>query len=251
MNGAFGVLNELAWPRGLRILVLAPHPDDFDAIAVTLRFYRERDAGIRLAVASSSASGVEDSFCPTPTATAKAAVREAEQRESCRLFGLPDRCLTFLRLAEDEHGQPREDDANYARIRAVLDQARPDLVFLPHGNDTNAGHRRTFAMLERFGRESAFPFTALLNRDPKTLSMRPDLLMFFGEEEARWKAGLLRCHRSQQQRNLNTRGYGFDERILRLNREVAAAAQGRAPYAEAFEVRRVELGRDGPPRPTA
>ncbi len=229
-------LDQLAWPRGLRALVLAPHPDDFDAIAVSLRFFRDRDHRIRLAVASSSPSGVEDSFCTAPTAAAKAAVREAEQRESCRLFGLPDDCLSFLRLAEDEHGHPREDETNYARIRSTLDELRPDLVFLPHGNDTNAGHRRNFAMLERFGREAAFPFTALLNRDPKTVEMRHDLLMFFGEEEARWKAELLRCHRSQQRRNLNTRGYGFDERILRMNREVAAAYPNRPRYAEAFEV---------------
>ncbi len=230
------LLDHLAWPRGLRLLVLAPHPDDFDAIAVTLRFFRDRDCGIRLVVASSSASGVEDSFCNPPTTGAKEAIREEEQRESCRLFGLDAERISFLRLPEDELGQPCEDDASFASVRSAIDAARPEIVFLPHGNDTNAGHRRNFAMLRRYALESEYPLTALLNRDPKTVEMRHELLMFFGEEEAQWKAQLLRCHRSQQQRNLNTRGYGFDERILRANRETAALYAGRRPYAEAFEI---------------
>jgi LmbE family N-acetylglucosaminyl deacetylase len=230
------LLDHLAWPRGLRVLVLAPHPDDFDAIAVTLRFFRDRDCGIRLVVASSSASGVEDSYCTPPATEVKAALREDEQRESCRLFGLPEHCISFLRMTEDEKGHPLDDAGNFDRMRAALDAARPDIVFLPHGNDTNAGHRRNFAMLERFAQQADYPVTALLNRDPKTVEMRHDLLTFFGAEAAEWKARLLRCHRSQQQRNLNTRGYGFDERILRLNREVASAYPNHPPYAEAFEI---------------
>ena len=93
--------------------------------------------------------------------------------------------------------------------------------------------------------ESDFPFLALLNRDPKTLQMRPDLYTFFGEENARWKAELLRCHQSQHQRNLNTRGYGFDERVLRVNRKAAAEVPGRGAYAEVFEFCVPELPRRG------
>jgi len=66
--------------------------------------------------------------------------------------------------------------------------------------------------------------------------MEPDIFTRFGEEDARWKAGLLRCHQSQHQRNLNTRGFGLDERILRVNRDAAALLPGRQPYAEAFEI---------------
>ena len=44
--------------------------------------------------------------------------------------------------------------------------------------------------------------------------MRYDFYTAFGPEEAEWKATLLRFHSSQHQRNLNTRGKGFDERIL-------------------------------------
>ncbi len=223
------------WPMHMRILVLAPHPDDFDAMAVTLRFFRDRGDDIRLAVLSSSAGGVQDNFCQPPTAAVKGAIREREQRESCRLFGLPEDRIAFLRLPEDEGGDPRNDDENYSVVEAVLKDFRPDLVLLPHGNDPNPGHRLAADMLRRFARRSHFPFSVLLNRDPKTLQMRPDLYTFFEEEDALWKGRLLRCHQSQHQRNLNIRGYGFDERILRVNRDAAAGASGSSPYAEVFE----------------
>jgi LmbE family N-acetylglucosaminyl deacetylase len=229
-------LEEIDWRPDLRVTVLAPHPDDFDAIAVTLRFFHGRGNRIQLVVISSSASGVEDSFCSPSTSAVKAAIREREQKESCRLFGLPEDRLEFLRLAEDRTGQPLDCKKNYLRVSARLCELRPHLVFLPHGNDTNAGHRLAFNMLGRFATEAGFQFAALLNMDPKTISMRPDLYTFFGEEEARWKAGLLRCHRSQHERNLNTRGYGFDDRILGVNREAAARVPGRGPYAEVFEI---------------
>jgi LmbE family N-acetylglucosaminyl deacetylase len=230
-------LEDLPWPRQMRILVLAPHPDDFDAIAITLRFFHERGDLIRLCVLSSSASGVEDSFAGQPSASVKAAIRESEQQASCRVFGLTDEALVFLRLPENEAGDPRDDVANYATVRNHVRALVPELLFLPHGNDPNPGHRLAFQMLRRLAAESDFPFVAFLNRDPKTLHMRSDLYSFFGEEGARWKAALLRCHRSQQQRNLNTRGCGLDERILRANRQAAAEIVRKDGYAEVFEVR--------------
>lgn len=230
------ILQEVPWPPQMRILVLAPHPDDFDAIAVSLRFFQDRGDEIRLAVLSSSAAGVEDSFCRPPTAAAKGTIREREQQASCRLFGLPGDRLVFLRLPENESGNPRDDDENYATLRTHLRAAQPELVLLPHGNDPNPGHRLAFDMLRRFALESEFPFITALNRDPKTLQMRSDLYTFFGEEDARWKAELLLCHQSQHQRNLNTRGYGFDERILGVNRQAAAEVPGSAAYAEVFEL---------------
>jgi LmbE family N-acetylglucosaminyl deacetylase len=229
-------LQELAIPSGLRVLVLAPHPDDFDAIGVTLRWFRDHAAAIELAVVTSGASGVEDSFCTPPTPVVKGAAREDEQRASCRFFGLPEACVSFLRLREDDEGHPIEDGPALGRIRERLEAARPDVVCLPHGNDTNAGHRRIYSLLHRAADGLAHPPLAWLNRDPKTIGMRADLCVPFGESEAAWKGELLRFHASQQQRNLRARGYGLDERILRVNRAIARELGLAAPYAEAFEI---------------
>ncbi|QJW85582.1 hypothetical protein HK414_26830 [Ramlibacter terrae] len=69
--------------------------------------------------------------------------------------------------------------------------------------------------------------------------MRVDLYFAFGEGEAAWKARLLRCHRSQQARNLRTRGTGFDARVLEVNRQAAQSLGLAEPYAETFELMRL------------
>ena len=83
---------------------------------------------------------------------------------------------------------------------------------------------------------------AYLNEDPKTSEMKTDAYVAFGEDTAQWKAELLRCHRSQQERNLRTRGYGLDERILGMNRRAAERCAVGRPYAEVFQI---EVWADG------
>lgn len=229
-------LNELALSPAWRVMVLAPHPDDFDAVGVTMRFFKNNENPIFVAVVSGSASGVLDEYCPGADQAEKARVREEEQRDSARTFGLPDDHLRFLRLPEDAAGDPKEDFENESAIREVLEWARPDLVFLPHGCDTNPGHQRVFAMLRRIAAESNQPLAAFYIRDPKTVECRLDVHLGFDEEAAQWKGALLRLHRTQQQRSMTQRGFGFDERLLQVNRNIAADIGCAEPYAEAFEL---------------
>ncbi len=242
------LLTSLPLSPGLRAVILAPHPDDFDAIGVSLQHLFTHRVEIDLAVLTSGASGVEDGFtqifAPGTSLSQrdKAAVREEEQRASCRFFGLPEERLSFLHLQEDGQGHPYEHPANLEVVTDYLLSNRPDLVFLPHGNDTNPGHQRTYSMLHKIAREENLDLIACLNRDPKTITMRSDLYMPFGLKRAAWKSNLLRLHRSQDERNLHTRQIGFDERILQMNRQAAlllglATKTGReAMYAEDFEV---------------
>lgn len=223
-------------PETLRVLVLAPHPDDLDAIGVTARFLLENGNPLYAVVVTSGASGVEDSYVSPPTTEAKSQIREQEQRASCRFLGLPETRLMFLRLEEDETGQPADNEVNTDRVRQQLQSRRPRMVFLPHGRDTNLGHQRVYAMFRQVAQEARFPLAAFLNRDPKTIQMRCDVYLGFEEKTAVWKAELLRFHQSQHQRNLNQRGYGFDERILGINRRSAELCCVDAPYAEVFEL---------------
>lgn len=236
LNGKPVPLRSLSLPNTDPVLVLAPHPDDFDAIGVTMHFLWEKGHPIYLAVATSGASGVEDSFYSPPTAEAKARLREQEQRASCRFFGLPETHLTFLQLEEDRIGHPTESQRNLKLVRQHLLDTEPALVFLPHGQDSNAGHRRVYAMLRQVALAERLPLRVLLNRDPKTIRMRCDVYMEYGEDEATWKGQLLRFHLSQQRRNLNHRGYGFDERILKMDRQSASMFPVGTPYAEVFEL---------------
>ena len=222
---------------GDRAAVLAPHPDDFDAVGVTMDRIRRAGGAISVAVLSSGASGVEDSFVTPPTPAEKARVREAEQRQSCRFFGLDDEDLVFLRLPEDEGGHLIEDANAEDAIERWLVAQSPRFVFLPHGDDTNLGHRRTWSLFSRIARRRTVCEAAFLNQDPKTIRMRVDVFTPFDEAAAAWKAELLRFHQSQHQRNLRTRGYGFDRRILEVNRRTARDLGLAEPYAEAFERR--------------
>ncbi|OIO67214.1 MAG: hypothetical protein AUJ47_00490 [Candidatus Marinimicrobia bacterium CG1_02_48_14] len=222
------------FPRS--ILVLAPHPDDFDAMGVTLKYFYEHGSEIHLAVVSSGVSGVDDDFCDPPTPKNKARVREREQLASCGFFGLPENLVSFLHLKEDDTHHPVNSPENLARIRSHFLKIHPDTVFLPHGNDKNTTHRLTHAFFQQAVNGLNFPVTGYLNRDPKTIAMCPDLYLPFDETQAQWKAELLRHHASQQQRNLSSRGYGFDERILKLNRQIAEELGISEPYAEVFEI---------------
>ena len=227
-------LRELAWPRLLDVLVMAPHPDDFDAIGLTLRHLHGLGHRLQVAVLTGGAGGVDDGFEGATEPAAKATLREAEQRASCAFFGLPPERLHFLRLWE---GAPEPEDA--ARLRAWMAARPADLLFLPHGNDSNQTHRRTFEAVCAAAASLRLQAWACLNRDAKTLGMRADLVFGFGEEEAAWKAQLLRHHRSQQERNLRTRGHGFDARVLEVNREAGRELGAGLPYAEVFELKRL------------
>ena len=232
-------LRDLVLPAPLAVLVLAPHPDDFDAIGLTLRQLHRQGHAVEVVVLTTGASGVEDGFAGAHDAATKALLREAEQRASCAFFGLPAQRLHFLRLWDDAANEA----ADLARLQAWMAGRPADLLFLPHGNDSNPTHRRTFQAVCAIAANLRLQAWACLNQDAKTLQMRVDLFHEFGEEEAAWKAQLLRLHGSQQARNLRTRGAGFDTRVLEVNRGAAQALGTRLPYAEAFELVRI-----GPPR---
>ena len=234
-NGIPQAIPSLSLPGSLRILVLAPHPDDFDAIGVTLKCLFDNGNYVRVAVARTG-SGVEDAYCPGFTLSEKADLRQEEQRRSLEFFGLPGECMSFLSLSNDAEDQPFDNSENSDAILALLRKEVPDIVFLPHGNDTNSGHRAMYSLFTQAARRSGRPLVAFLNRDPKTIDMRPDLYMPFDQDEANWKAELLRFHDSQHQRNLRSRGHGFDDRILDVNRAIARELSLKSEYAEVFEV---------------
>jgi LmbE family N-acetylglucosaminyl deacetylase len=228
------------WRPHMTVLMLAPHPDDFDAIGVTLQHLHEQQHTLHLAVLTGGTHGVDGGG----SVDEKTAQREGEQRDSCRFFGLPAARCHFLRLWEDPLAAEQDD----TRLRALILGLQPDLVFMPHGNDSNATHRRTFQSFCAIAADERLTLQACLNQDAKTLGMRSDLYVAFDTPIADWKAQLLCHHRSQQQRNLRARGVGFDARVLQLNRDAAAALGVAEPCAEVFELMRWV---DGVPQPHA
>ncbi len=229
-------LRQLKWPSGLKVLVLAPHPDDFDAIGVTLKYLHESGHEIHTAVCVTG-SGIEEEYGAGMSTDDKSNLRIKEQVDSLRFFGLQQERLRFLYLNNADDEQLADDAENLKTLTDVVCEIRADLVFSPHGNDTNRAHRTMCALVSRIAQAADWPMVLMLNRDAKTLDMRTDFYIAFDEDEAQWKGKLLRFHDSQHQRNLKTRGYGFDERVLRLNRAIAQELEIKAPYAAAYEAR--------------
>lgn len=246
-------------PEEATVLALAPHPDDPDSIAVTLRVLATAGCRVSYLIVSSSYGGVSGGYAlkyavengePTEgdVKACKAKLRREEQLESARMAGFVGDRVQFLTVEEGERGNLAESDRNRKIIEQALAAADPDIALMPYGEDTNSAH----VLVYRYFRESAFklskrrkrPILGLYNRDPKTINITEQLVVPFDGEAARWKASLLRAHRSQHERNLEERGYGFDERILRTNREIQQSLQARVlepwkeecPYAEAFQV---------------
>jgi len=227
-------ISDFDWHGCRDILVLAPHPDDFDVIAVTLR--RLQSAGKRVnVVVARGGSGVDDGYRPGLDLAGKAALREKEQRASAAFFGLPPESMEFVDFENGPDDQMIESARNLDLLRSILSEKAPDLVFLPHGNDSNSAHRAMYALFKQALLDLDRHIPALLVCDPKTIDMRLDIYTPFGADDAAWKAQMLCFHDSQQQRNIKSRGRGFDERILDVNRRTAARLGIDSEFAEAFE----------------
>ena len=239
--------------------MLAPHMDDPDAVAVTLRLFAEAGCVVRYVIVCSSHGGVTDHYAKgfaersggeitSGLERYKAEIRRDEQIESARMAGYICEPLEFMTVREDERGNLIANESNAFEIARVLERVDPDIVLMPHGEDSNTAH----IMVHRYFRRAAEslavrrgrPLLGLYNRDAKTIRISEHLATPFGIEDSRWKTGLLKAHRSQHERNLEQRGYGFDERVLRVNRkawEELSALIGEPwtrgyPFAESFQM---------------
>jgi LmbE family N-acetylglucosaminyl deacetylase len=246
-------------PEGGDVLVLAPHMDDPDAVAVTLRRFAGSGCSVRCLIVCSSHGGVTDNFALDHARKNgreldrdeiphyKRGIRQAEQIESVRLGAFTVGPPEFLAVEEDERGNLTASDTNALTIAEALSGYDPDIVIMPHGEDTNAAHVNVHRFFRRAAAHLAArrgrPLLGLYNRDAKTLRITEQLAVPFDIEASEWKSGLLKAHRSQHERNLELRGYGFDERVLRVNRGAWDELAGKIgeswtsayPFAETFQ----------------
>lgn len=228
-------LRSVVWPRPMTVLVTAPHPDDFDAIGVTLKYLMDRGHDIHALVAETG-SGIDKVYGAGMTQEDKRTLRIREQTGSLRFFGLPDGNFRFLGLDNAPDDQVADDDGNRIFLEKVIREVHPDLLFMPHWNDSNRAHRDMANMMRAIASKVEWSVALMFNSDVKTVAMKKDFYVGFDAADAQWKAQLLRYHDSQHQRNLRDRKVGFDDRVLMLNRRTASELGIREPYAAAFEV---------------
>lgn len=246
-----GMTGKVHQPTQAKVLVLGPHPDDPEGVAITCRLLRHYGCDIWYTIACMSPSGVEDEYAErwgkfglTSLKDKKMEIRQREQMLATEMFGLTRDRLTFLGIEENKD---LNSPANLTKIRDHLETMAPDIVIMPIGKDSNQTHAWVYQVFRKYAkdltRRKEKPILGLYNEDPKTIEIRNDLFVLFNEESADWKRALLRAHDSQQQRNIHSRGMGFDERILRTNRlsyrrleEMFPPMGLPAKYAEVFEI---------------
>ena len=238
-------------PTDGKVLVFGPHPDDPESIAMTCRLLMHSGCDIWYTIISMSPSGVEDQYAKKwrndnsiSLEKKKIEIRRMEQTSAAEMFGLTQDRLTFLGIEENrELNSPN----NLTRVNDHLESVAPDIVIMPMGKDSNKTHVWVYQVFRKCAKDITLkkekPIIALYNEDPKTIKMRHDLFVLFGEESGDWKRTLLRAHTSQQQRNIHSRGIGFDERILSMNhlryrflQERLSTAEVSAKYAEVFQL---------------
>lgn len=127
-------------PAGQRILTLSPHPDD-DVIGVGGTLVKHHRAGCVLTTLVLTDGGAGD---PGRNRADLVPLRQNEQRAAGERVGIDS--VIFW---DEPDGGLGADDENARRLRAVLDDVRPDLVYLPPFFDVHPDHQAVTPLLYR------------------------------------------------------------------------------------------------------
>lgn len=219
-------------------LVLCPHPDDFDVAAVTLKSFHRSKKHIYVAIAPTF-SGILDEFYPAPvTDEEKITTREQEQRSSLLFFGLDEAQFEFFPhdVDLDQNGEWTYSERNAALVEQCILEQAPDTILLPHPNDQNPAHSAMYRMVKESLVRHRLSVRLLKQMDPKTGEMRVDFYTPLTDEDVVWKTELFNHHKTQDHRNLQTRGVTLADRILKSNAQIAENNHLPCRLAEAFEI---------------
>ena len=202
----------------MRILVIAPHPDD-EAIGCggTICLHAARGDRVVAAFLTSGELGLQR----LPPDEARR-VREQEARAAADVLGIA--AVEFLRLPDWGVGDAVETATR--ELSAIVERERPDLVYLPHANDAHPDHQVVARILGRAMRDHR-PVPRLLAYEVWTPLASYDHVEDITTVMRR-KLRALRCHASQV-------GYfRYDRAVHGLNQYRGALAS-RTRYAEVFQ----------------
>lgn len=191
----------------MNIVVIAPHPDD-EAIGcggTVIKHIKEGDRAAVLFVTSGDAGG-------------DPAVREAEARAAGQVLGVSEQY--FMQAPEGF----RVSAAISVRIREIIEWEKPAIVYLPHGNENDTNHRRTFLAARRAlrdfkGQVYGFEVWTPVQRPGKYVNI---------DNEYRRKVKAIEQYKSQVE------AVDYVDLTLSLNRYRGAASRY-GKYCESFE----------------
>jgi len=196
----------------MNILAIGPHPDDIEiGCGGALIKYAQTGHAVSLMVLTDGSYGADPS------------IRRAEQEEAAKYIGAKG--LYWGGYRDTELGCSRE---LIVKIDAVIEQAKPDVVFLNFWADVHQDHR---AAAQAAVSATRYIKEVLFYEVPSTQHFEPDIFVDIQDVLER-KLHLLRLHASQVDKtrveNLN---------ILESAQSCAnyRGFQGRVKFAEGFK----------------
>src|SRR5436853_2094559 len=186
----------------------------------------------------------------------KQMIREAEAISALESVGLPRGAARFLNLPFYRTGEVRKrpiGDEDVALVRALLEEVRPDLVFVAGDlSDPHGTHRMCKAAVERAlegytaTRPQVWLYRGAWQEWPIT---QADVLVPLSQDELRAKIFAIFKHQSQKDTAPSPRGHDARQcwrRAEARNVETAARAD-RLGLPEYFAMEAYVVDRDGPP----
>jgi len=126
---------EASEPTGSKILVIAPHPDDeCFGCGGSLVIHADRGDPVKVIFLT---DGSKADFSGKHRKEDYVELREVEARRACEILGVSD--LEFWRNP-DRGLEP--DDRNIDRLSVLLENYRPDLIYVPSPFEFHPDHRR-------------------------------------------------------------------------------------------------------------
>jgi LmbE family N-acetylglucosaminyl deacetylase len=214
---------------GLRILVVAPHPDD-ESIGCggTIRLHFER--GDRLAVVFLTSGELGLKHLPREEAWR---VREREAARASKILGI--QALTFLHRPDWYLNECVEETGT--ALAPILERQCPEMIYLPHPGESHPDHKACLPVVLAGLARASIPAPRLLTYEVWTPMPQYD----HGEDITPvlgYKVRAIRAHRSQVSQ------LSYDRGVRGLNQYRGAMAWG-CPYAEVFQHVYLDFPADG------
>jgi LmbE family N-acetylglucosaminyl deacetylase len=203
----------------MNVLILAPHPDD-EAIGCggTIIHHVEQGDKVSAVFLTSGELGLKKYSRERAWQ-----IREAEAQRSAKVLGI--RSVTFLRQPDWMLGDHLPAAAK--ALSAVMEQERPEIIYLPHPDDGHPDHQACLPMLKRALKRTGLGTVELRGYEVWTPLTRYDLAQDITQFMPR-KLRALRCHRSQ------LTDYNYVQAVRGLN-AYRGALTAKCAYAEVFQ----------------
>jgi LmbE family N-acetylglucosaminyl deacetylase len=172
----------------MNVLIIAPHPDD-EAIGCggTICHHVQQGDAVSAVFLTSGELGLKQLSRETAWK-----IREREAQRSTQVLGI--HAVTFLRQPDWMLGDHLPAAAS--ALRAVLEERRPALIYLPHPDDAHPDHQACLPLVKRALKRTALGPVELRGYEVWTPMANYDRAQDISAFMAR-KLRALRCHRSQ------------------------------------------------------